>query len=126
MEVRLFFVVAITFLAMTPGCGAHSRYSVTLVNETSVELTDARVTWNGYIFSAGILPPGIEKSEAFPDIGFPEVAEIAWRTQDGGYHRVRLDVERAIGKQSRWNNIEVLFSIRDNEIVHVSSKPGLA
>lgn len=127
MGIRLkSMVVATTIFLMALACGIPSKYTVTVANKTADEITEVRVKWNDYVFSAGILPPSIDKSEAFPDAEFPQKAEVEWRTQDGIVHRVQVDVKQAIGRQSRWINTEILFSILDNETVHVSSRRGLA
>jgi hypothetical protein len=117
--------MTLALAVLLQSCGLPSRYSVTLENETAVRLDDVQVTWTEYVVSAGIVSPGTGKIEAFPDASFPERAVVQWRSPDGFLHEVEVDVAAAVGRKSRWANVELVFSIGDTETVVVRLDPGL-
>ncbi len=119
-------MMLILFVVFIFGCSLPSRYSVTLRNDTNARLTDVQVAWGDYDFRAGIVSDGTGKTEAFPDAPFPESAVVYWRSPDGILHKVQVDVDAVVGRQNRWKNVELVFSISDSGDVGVSLKPGLA
>ncbi len=126
-RVRWLLIVGVLLVAtFSQNCSLPSKYSVTLQNETSVRLTDVRVTWNEYIVTAGNVSPRTGKTEAFPDAPFPTQVLVVWRTPEGDLHEVIVDVAAHLGKRSRWANVELIFSISEDEIVKVTLEKGLA
>lgn len=108
------------------GCGLPSRYSVTIQNETTARLDDVQVSWDEYVVSAGIVLVGMEKSEEFPNAPFPKRAVVEWRAPNGRMHEFEVDVAAAVGRRSRWANVDLVLSISDEGTVEVSLKEGLA
>ncbi len=106
-------------IAITAGCPLPSRYSVTPRNDTAVRLTDVRVVWTEYTVTAGIVVPGTGKTEAFPNARFPLVATVEWRTPEGRFHSFKVDVASSVGSRSRWANVDLVFIIRDIDLVEV-------
>ncbi|MCD4748251.1 MAG: hypothetical protein K8R59_02655 [Thermoanaerobaculales bacterium] len=97
-------------------------------NETSVELDAVEVEWEKYAYRAGLVSPGMEKTEVFPNASFPRRAVIKWHTTDADaeLHRVEVDVVSAIGRRGRWANVELVFAITEQGSVEVNIEAGLA
>ena len=113
-------------VSFTVGCALPSRYCVTLQNETTVGLDGVRVIWDEYTVTAGIVTPGTGKTEAFPDARFPQTATVEWRTPEGQLRSLIVDVSSSVGRLSRWANVELVFIIRDFDVVEVIIEKGLA
>lgn len=123
---RVFILLLPVVVSITVGCPIPSRYSVTLRNDTAVILDDVRVVWAEYTVTAGLVSPGTGKTEAFPDARFPQTATVEWRTPEGQLQSFSVDVKSSVGSRSRWVNVELVFIIRDIEVVEVVIEKGLA
>lgn len=108
--------IALMLIALT--CTSmNSRFGVRIYNSGSADIRDARVSYAGFSFLAGVVPPRVFKRHGSVAGTPPETADVEWRTADGVIHHREVRVRSLI--PDRFDG-DIQFDIGEGEEVRIS------
>lgn len=71
---------------------ASGGIAVEHVNKSDLRLNSVSVRWNSIETVAGLLPPGVTKTDDLIASKLPKIVEVRWETPDGVLHEQELQV----------------------------------
>ena len=77
---------------------ASGGITVQHVNRSGLRLADVSVKWDGLETVAGLLPPGVTKTDDLIASRLPSEILVRWRTPDGIRHEQRMSVPPIRGR----------------------------
>lgn len=88
-----------------------AEYSVVIRNGGTDALTNAHVSFGGFISIGGNLSPGIKKIHLDAGRSLPKQAKVEWRTPDGVLHQKQVAVRSRVPRGFAG---DLIFTIRDD------------
>lgn len=111
------WILAAGLLGMS--CGS-SGMAVEHVNRSDLRLSGVSVRWASIETVAGLLPPGVTKTDDLIASKLPKIVEVRWETPDGVRHQEEVQVPPLLVRLKRGELPTIVVTFTD-EGVEVST-----